>query len=184
MHADLAIERDRASTDQRRQLTRRAPSRQIHLEEAVLAVQKAGCTRQVDTIRRAYGGYPETVARDFYWRRQPGDPTLTVELRQAGSQFGTRPECATGHRNSHEDECEETRAAEPFERRATRTRGRINGLAGLHFPIVARGRAEGQPTVMKGLFSAVLERHRDDKLRCTSQDVGYSLSWITAANGG
>ena len=139
MHADLAIERDCPAANQRRELACRASSRQIHLEEAVLSVQKAGRARQVDTIGRAYGGHAEAVPRDLHGRRQARNPALTVELGKAGPQLSTRPEPTAGRGNGHEDRCYQQRAPQPSQRRAAGTRGRgIKGRTRRHVSIVTR----------------------------------------------
>ena len=58
MHADFVIEREGTGTDKRRQLAGGTPARQIHLEEAVLRVQKTERTSDVLARGAADRGMP------------------------------------------------------------------------------------------------------------------------------
>ena len=64
-----ATQRTRA--DQRRQLAGGAPPREIHLEEAILRVQKAGCACDVLARGASDGRDAERVARDHDRRGEP-----------------------------------------------------------------------------------------------------------------
>ena len=112
MHADLAIERQRARADQRRQLTGGAPAREVHLEEAVLGVDETDGTRHIGARAAAYGRDAEGIARDRDRLRESCDLAFAVELRQAATQLGSRPRRRHRHRDGQQDEQGQKRAKE------------------------------------------------------------------------
>ena len=93
MHADFAIEREGTGTDKRRQLAGGTPPRQIHLEEAVLRVQKTERTSDVLARGAADRGDAEPIALDSHGRRESRELLCPIEERQAGSKAAACPEC-------------------------------------------------------------------------------------------
>jgi hypothetical protein len=88
------IERQRAGADQRGQLAGRAATREVHLKEAILRVQKSQCSRDILARGAVYGGDAESIALDAHRRGQPGDLMRAVQLREARANLVTHPEGA------------------------------------------------------------------------------------------
>ena len=65
MDADLVIERERAGTDERRELAGGTPPREVHLEEAVLRVKKPERASDVLARGAADRGNAEPIALDL-----------------------------------------------------------------------------------------------------------------------
>ncbi len=84
--AHLTVDRDRGLAEELGELARRAPAREVHLEEALLRVQEAGGARDVGTAPAAHDGDAVRVALDTDGRREARQRPLAVELRQAGRE--------------------------------------------------------------------------------------------------
>ena len=92
MDADVVVDRQRLSADQRGQFARGAPPGQIHLEEAFLRVQKPGRARDIHPTAPPDRGDPQAVACDHDGCGQPGQPCRSIELRKAGPQLCACPD--------------------------------------------------------------------------------------------
>ncbi len=88
MHADLAVRVEDRRPDHLGQLAGRIPPQQVHLEEAILPVHKAGGKRQIEPVLGVDRGDAQLVAFDAHRRGQPGDLDLTVQLGQAARPIG------------------------------------------------------------------------------------------------
>ena len=99
-----------ARADERRQLAGGAAPREIHLEEAVLRVQKAGGARDVGTRGAADGRNSEGVARHLHRRREPGQMPRALELREAAAQLRASPQGAEARGDQQQDKSHEENA--------------------------------------------------------------------------
>jgi hypothetical protein len=104
VHADFVIERERARTDERGELTGRAAAGKIHLKEAILRVQEAERPRDIFASGAADRRDAEMITRDPYRRAEARQRARTVELRQARIEFAPRPEAAGNTRDQNDDD--------------------------------------------------------------------------------
>jgi len=103
MHANLAIGNDRARTNQGRKLAGGAPSRQIHLEESILRVQKAGGARNVFAGSAPDCRNAERVSRDDDRGRETVQPEVAPERRQTATKLRPHPDSGRGCAHSQHD---------------------------------------------------------------------------------
>jgi hypothetical protein len=103
VNPDLAIDRQSTGADERRKFAGSATAGEVHLEEPILRVQKAGGTRRVDAVEGLDGWNAELVARDPDGSLQARQLNATVELREAAAKLAARPHRAA-HRGDNQDE--------------------------------------------------------------------------------
>ncbi len=98
MNPNFAIERNRTGADQRRQLARGAAAGEIHLEKAVLGVQKPGRAGHVPTGGPADRRDAEIIPGDPHRGREATKLALALELRKAAAQLRPSPHRANAGR--------------------------------------------------------------------------------------
>lgn len=84
MHAGRAIDLKRANADQRAQLASRLPPLQIHLEKAILGVQKTKSARGITARRGRDCRHAQMVMIHRGSGLEPSDGDRASEERQAG----------------------------------------------------------------------------------------------------
>ena len=92
MHANLAVGDERTRTNQRSEFAGRPPPRQIHLEEAILCVQKASGARDVLARGAPHGRNAESVSRDDDRGREAIQSEVSAEHGQTASKLRTHPD--------------------------------------------------------------------------------------------
>jgi len=124
--ANLVIEGERTRPDERSKLSGGAAPRQIHLEEAILRVEKAEGARDIFSRCCVNGWNAERVAFDRNGCGETFDLLRAVDPREAGADAAACPERAGDSRDEDDHERDQQR----FEQSAHRVR---------HVITIARG---------------------------------------------
>jgi len=113
MPSNSSIDDKSATADQRREFSRRAAPRQIHLKEAVLCVEEAGGAGDVRPSPPANRRNAERVAPDGDRCRQSRELMAAVEKGQTRLELMSRPEHGAHpqHRQEYDGEEEDSPAA-------------------------------------------------------------------------
>jgi len=90
-------------TEELRELSSGRPPQQIHLEKAVLSVDKPQSARRVQSTRGADGGNAERIAVDEDRSSEAWDRARSVELRQARPELQTTPDRGGDYQSRTDD---------------------------------------------------------------------------------
>src|SRR5262249_16382475 len=108
-----AVLRQGGATEELRELSSGRPPQQIHLEEAVLRMDKAQSARSVQSIRGADGRNTERIAVDKDRSTEAWDGARSVELRQARPELQTSPDRGGDYQRSTDGGEREQCSTEP-----------------------------------------------------------------------
>jgi hypothetical protein len=122
--------RQGGATEELRELSSGRPPQQIHLEEAVLSMDKAQSACSVQSIRGADGRNTERIAVDKDRSTEAWDGARSVELRQARPELQTSPDRGGDHQRSADGGQREQCSAEPLPEKASALRRGRCGTCG------------------------------------------------------
>ena len=124
------VDRQRARAEDLGELAGGLAAHQVHLEEALLAVQEAEGAGGVGAARGPDRRHAEGVALDGDRRREAGQGALAGDLRQAGAHPCPQPQAPRGEGDEEQDEEEGDDLGEGSDPPPARQRGGHLGCGG------------------------------------------------------
>src|SRR5262249_41399036 len=125
-----AVLRQGGRTEELGELSSGRPPQQIHLEEAVLSMDKAQSARSVQSIRGADGGNSERIAVDKDGSTEAWHRARSVKLRQARPELQTSPDRRGDYQRSTDGGQREQCSAELLPKKISALRRRRCGTCG------------------------------------------------------